>query len=149
MRYALFLLLITTLSAPAMAELSLAEQGRVFLEQNQHREGVVVTKSGLQYKILKQGNNNNPTTRSRVTIHYQGKHANNSVFDSTYNDEPLKLSLRKAIKGWKEGLPLIGEGGRMVLFVPPRLAYGRRGAPPSIKRNETLIFIIDLLKVEG
>ena len=148
MKYAILLLLIATLSVPAIAELSLAERGRAFLEQNQHKEGVIVTKSGLQYKILVQGNSKNPTTRSRVTINYQGKHVDNSVFDSTYNDEPLVLSLRKAIKGWKEGLLFIGEGGRIVLFVPSRLAYGRDGAPPSIKRNETLIFIIDLLEVE-
>lgn len=149
MKYAILLLLIATLSEPAAAKLSLAKQGRAFLEQNLHQEGVVVTQSGLQYKILTQGNSNKPTTRSRVTIDYQGKHVDNSVFDSTFNDQPLVLSLRKAIKGWKEGLPLIGEGGRIVLFVPPRLAYGHKGAPPSIKRNETLIFIVDLLKVEN
>jgi FKBP-type peptidyl-prolyl cis-trans isomerase len=148
MKYAILLLLIATLPMQAIAKLSLAEQGRAFLEQNQHNEGVIVTKSGLQYKILVQGNSKNPTTRSRVTINYQGKHADNSVFDSTFNDEPLVLSLRKTIKGWKEGLQFIGEGGRIVLFVPSRLAYGRKGAPPSITRNETLIFIIDLIEVE-
>ncbi|MFT5135426.1 MAG: FKBP-type peptidyl-prolyl cis-trans isomerase [Arenicella sp.] len=149
MKYAILLILIATLPMQAIAKLSLAEQGRAFLEQNQHNEGVIVTKSGLQYKILVQGNSKNPTTRSRVTIDYQGKHADNSVFDSTFNDEPLVLSLRKTIKGWKEGLQFIGEGGRIVLFVPSRLAYGRKGAPPSIARNETLIFIIDLLEVEN
>ncbi len=147
MKYTISLLLIVTLSLPALAELSLAEKGRAFLEQNQHEEGVTVTKSGLQYKILEPGNSKKPTSRSRVTINYQGKRVDNSVFDSTFNDEPSVLSLRKVIKGWKEGLQLIGEGGRIVLFVPSRLAYGRDGAPPSIKRNETLIFIIDLLEV--
>ncbi len=147
MKYTTSLLLIVTLSLPALAELSLAEKGRAFLEQNQHEEGVTVTKSGLQYKILEPGNSKKPTSRSRVTINYQGKRVDNSVFDSTFNDEPSVLSLRKVIKGWKEGLQLIGEGGRIVLFVPSRLAYGRDGAPPSIKRNETLIFIIDLLEV--
>ena len=100
MKYAILLLLIATLPMQAIAKLSLAEQGRAFLEQNQHNEGVIVTKSGLQYKILVQGNSKNPTARSRVTINYQGKHADNSVFDSTFNDEPLVLSLRKTIKGW-------------------------------------------------
>lgn len=149
MKYTVLLSLFFTLSMPAIAELSLAEQGRAFLEQNKHKEGVIVTKSGLQYKILVQGNNKTPTSRSQVTINYQGKHVDNSVFDSTYNDEPSVLRLRKAIRGWKEGLPLIGEGGRIVLYVPSRLAYGRDGAPPTIKRNETLIFIIDLLEVEN
>jgi FKBP-type peptidyl-prolyl cis-trans isomerase len=149
MKYPISLLLIVTLSLPALAELSLAEKGRAFLEQNQHEEGVTVTKSGLQYKILELGNSKKPTSRSRVTINYQGKHVDNSVFDSTFNDEPSVLSLRKTIKGWKEGLQLIGEGGRIVLFVPSRLAYGRDGAPPSIKRNETLIFIIDRLEVDN
>lgn len=147
-KHAILLLLIATLSTPTIAEVSIAKQGRAFLEQNQQKDGVVVTKSGLQYKILAPGNDNKPTSRSRVTINYQGKHVDNRVFDSTFNDEPLNLSLRKAIKGWKEGLPLIGEGGRIVLFVPPRLAYGRDGLPPGIKRNETLIFIIDLLELK-
>lgn len=147
MKYAISLLLIATLATPAIAELSLAERGRAFLEQNQNKEGVTVTKSGLQYKILKSGNSKKPSSRSRVTINYQGKHVDNSVFDSTFNDEPSVLILRRAIKGWKEGLPFIGEGGRIILFVPSRLAYGRDGVPPSIKRNETLIFIIDLLEV--
>ena len=147
MKYAISFLLIVTMSVPAMAKLSLAEQGRAFLEQNKHADGVTVTTSGLQYKILEPGNDKKPTSRSRVTINYQGKHVDNSVFDSTFNDESSALSLRKVIKGWKEGLQLIGEGGRIVLFVPSRLAYGRDGAPPSIKRNETLIFIIDLLEV--
>lgn len=147
MKYATLLLLMATLAAPATAALSLAERGRAFLEQNQSKEGVIVTRSGLQYKILAPGNGKKPTSRSRVTIDYQGKHIDNAVFDSTFNDEPSVLSLLRAIKGWKEGLPLIGEGGRIVLFVPSRLAYGREGAPPSIKRNETLIFIIDLLEV--
>ena len=147
MKYTISLLLLVTLSLPALAEMSLAEKGRAFLEQNQHKEGVIVTESGLQYKILEPGNNKKPTIRSRVTINYQGKHIDNSVFDSTFNDDPSVLSLRKVIKGWKEGLQLIGVGGRIVLFVPSRLAYGRNGAPPSIKRNETLIFIVDLLEV--
>ncbi|MFT5484486.1 MAG: FKBP-type peptidyl-prolyl cis-trans isomerase [Halieaceae bacterium] len=147
MKYYIVLLLLATLSSPALAELSLAEKGRAFLEKNQQVEGVAITKSGLQYKILEPGNSKRPTNRSQVTINYQGKHVDNSVFDSTFNDEPSVLSLRKAIKGWKEGLQFIGEGGRIVLFVPSRLAYGRDGAPPIIKRNETLIFIIDLLEV--
>ncbi|MEM7360662.1 MAG: FKBP-type peptidyl-prolyl cis-trans isomerase [Pseudomonadota bacterium] len=149
MKQAILLLLLATSSMPALAEVSLAKQGRIFLEQNQNKEGVVVTKSGLQYKILAPGNDKRPTSRSRVTIHFQGKHVDNSVFDSTFNDEPLELSLRKAIRGWKEGLPLIGEGGRIVLYVPARLAYGHDGLPPSIKRNEALIFIIDLLEVKN
>ncbi|MEH6519067.1 MAG: FKBP-type peptidyl-prolyl cis-trans isomerase [Halioglobus sp.] len=147
MKYALSLLLIVAMSVPALAELSLAEQGRAFLDKNQHAEGVSVTASGLQYNILEPGNDRKPTSRSRVTINYQGKHIDNLVFDSTFNDEPSVLSLRKAIKGWTEGLQLIGEGGRIVLYVPSRLAYGRNGAPPTIKRNETIIFIIDLIKV--
>ena len=147
MNYALSILLLAVLSAPALARQSLAEQGRAFLEQNQHAEGVTVTKSGLQYKILEPGNSKRPTSRSRVTINYQGKHVDNSVFTSTYADEPSTLSLRQVIKGWSEGLQFIGEGGRIVLYVPARLAYGREGSPPGIKRNETLIFIIDLIKV--
>ncbi|MFK8047830.1 MAG: FKBP-type peptidyl-prolyl cis-trans isomerase [Halioglobus sp.] len=149
MRFTISLLLFITLTAPALAELSLAQRGRAFLEKNQHAEGITVSKSGLQYKILEPGNDKKPTSRSRVTINFQGKHIDNSVFDSTFNDEPLTLNLLKAIKGWREGLQLIGEGGRIVLYVPSRLAYGRDGAPPTIKRNETLIFIVDLIEVHN
>jgi len=149
MRFTISLLLFITLTAPALAELSLAQRGRAFLEKNQHAEGITVSKSGLQYKILEPGNDKKPTSRSRVTINFQGKHIDNSVFDSTFNDEPMTLNLLKAIKGWREGLQLIGEGGRTVLYVPSRLAYGRDGAPPTIKRNETLIFIVDLIEVHN
>jgi FKBP-type peptidyl-prolyl cis-trans isomerase len=147
MRYLLAFLACLTLAPAALAEQSLAERGRAFLEQNQHAEGVIVTESGLQYKVLKPGSEKRPTSRSRVTINFQGKHIDNEVFDSTFNDEPATYSLRKVIRGWKEGLQLIGEGGRIVLYVPSRLAYGRDGAPPAIKRYETLIFIIDLIEV--
>ena len=131
----------------AAEELSLSEQGRDFLEQNQHAEGVVVTKSGLQYKVLAPGNDKRAGKRSEVTVNYQGKHIDNTVFDSTFNDEPMKLRLNRVIKGWSEGLQLIGEGGRILLYVPSKLAYGRDGAQGVIGRNETLFFIIDLIEI--
>jgi FKBP-type peptidyl-prolyl cis-trans isomerase FklB len=142
---ALFLLMILPLSA--VAQLSLAEQGRAFLEENQHQEGVVVTKSGLQYKVLQAGNDKKPRKRSEVTVHFIGRHIDDTMFDRSFSGKPVTMKLSRAIKGWKEGLQLVGEGGRIILYVPSRLAYGRDGAPPAVGRNETLVFTIDLIEV--
>lgn len=126
---------------------SIAKQGEEFLKNNAQRKEVVVTQSGLQYHILKPGNLLRAGRRDKVKVHYQGKHINGEVFDSTFGGEPAKFRLSRVIKGWIEGLQLIGEGGRIVLYVPPKLAYGMRGSGRSIKRNETLIFIIDLVEI--
>jgi FKBP-type peptidyl-prolyl cis-trans isomerase len=147
MKSFLALLLVLALPLSALAEMSNSEKGRDFLEENRQQSDVVVTKSGLQYKILEPGNEKRARKRSYVTVNYQGKHLDNTVFDSTFNDEPLKLKLSGVIKGWTEGLQLIGEGGRILLFIPSRMAYGRDGAPPAIGRNETLVFIVDLLEI--
>lgn len=126
---------------------SLSQQGRDFLKDNATREEVQVTESGLQYIIQNPGNELRATKRHKVLAHYQGKHINGEVFDSTYGGDPIEFRLSQVIKGWTEGLQHIGEGGRIILFVPPRLAYGRAGKRPQIKKDETLIFIIDLIEI--
>ena len=128
---------------------SLSEQGKAFLAENALRDDIQVTPSGLQYKILKPGTGDRPGKKDRVRVHYQGKHVNGEVFDGNFAGEPSVLKLSKVIKGWREGLQLIGEGGRILLITPPNLAYGRRGNPPLIGRNETLIFIVDLIEVQN
>ena len=148
MRIALALSLFC-LSATALAQESptLQAQGEAFLVSNATKEGVVVTESGLQYKILKPGSDEKPTKRSKVTVHYQGKHINGAVFDSTFEGDPSTFRMRQVIKGWIEGLQYVGVGGHIVLYVPPELAYGRRGSPPLIGKHETLVFIIALLEI--
>lgn len=142
----LLLYCLLGLPSPVQAQ-SIAKQGEEFLKKNAQRKEVIVTESGLQYHILKPGNHLRAGKRDKIKVHYQGKHINGEVFDSTFGGEPAQFRLSKMIKGWKEGLQLIGEGGRIVLYVPPKLAYGMRGSGRSIKRNETLIFIIDLVEI--
>ena len=96
-----------------------------FLEQNKTKEGVVVLPSGLQYVILKPGNDKKPTETDEVVVNYQGTMLDGTVFDSSYErGEPATFNLGRLIPGWKEGLQYIGEGGEMMLFIPPGLAYG-------------------------
>jgi len=144
--FLLLILLLFLFSINSNAQ-SLAEQGRAFLKENSQRENVHTTESGLQYLIITSGNDLRAGKRDKVLVHYQGKHINGEVFDSNFGDKPIKFKLTRVIDGWTEGLQLIGEGGRIALFVPPELAYGRRGSKPLIQRNETLIFIIDLLEI--
>jgi FKBP-type peptidyl-prolyl cis-trans isomerase len=140
----LYLMSSTSLFA---AEQSNAERGAEFLAANAQREGVVQTESGLQYMIIKPGNDVKPSKKSRVTLHYRGKNLDDKLFDRTYSGKPATFRLSKLIKGWTEGIQLIGEGGNIELFVPANLAYGRRGAPPAIGRNEVLLFSVQLLEV--
>ena len=122
-------------------ELQQIDEGRVFLAANAGKDGVVVTDSGLQYRILDAGSGQKPGPADKVTVNYKGTLINGNPFDS---GEGATFALNGVIKGWTEGLQLIGEGGRIELFIPPELAYGRRG--PMAHR--TLIFDVELLKVD-
>lgn len=143
----LFSIVILLVCACAVQAQSIAQQGRTFLSENALREGVQVTESGLQYMILNPGDELRAGKRDKVKVHYQGKHINGEVFDGNFGGEPATLRLNRVIDGWTEGLQLIGEGGRIVLYVPPDLGYGKRGSKPLIKSNEALIFVIDLLEI--
>ena len=126
-----------------------AEEGRAFLEKNRSEAGVMVTESGLQYKIEEQGGAK-PQATDRVTVHYRGTLLNGTEFDSSYSrGQPATFPLNGVIPGWTEGLQLIGEGGKIKLFIPSELAYGERGAGASIGPNSTLIFDVELISIEG
>jgi FKBP-type peptidyl-prolyl cis-trans isomerase len=129
------------------AEQTNAERGAEFLAANAQREGVVQTESGLQYVIIEPGNEVKPGRKSTVTLHYRGKNLDGKIFDRTYSGKPATFRLSKVIKGWTEGVQLIGEGGDIELFIPANLAYGRRGASPAIGKNEVLLFSVQLLEV--
>ncbi len=102
------------------------------------------TESGLQYKIRTQGDGPRPTRKSKVKVHYNGMLMNGVVFDSSYDEEePLQFSLKRVIKGWQEGIPLMPAGSTYTFLIPPELAYGEKGAP-GIPPNATLIFDVDL-----
>jgi FKBP-type peptidyl-prolyl cis-trans isomerase len=131
------------------ANANLAE-AKKFLDENGKKEGVITTPSGLQYTVLKQGNG--PTLASdsaTVTVHYEGTLLDGKVFDSSIKrGQPSKLKLTQVIAGWKEGLRLMKVGSKYKFFVPPDLAYGRRGMAHDIKPNMMLIFEVELLGIE-
>ena len=121
--------------------------GREFLDNNAKQEGVVVTKSGLQYLVVKQGQGPKPKANDVVTVHYTGKLIDGTVFDSSVErGEPAIFALGQVIPGWTEALQLMPEGSAWRLFIPAKLAYGERGTGP-IQPNSTLIFDVQLLKV--
>ena len=125
------------------------ELGREFLEQNAKNDSVVQTKSGLQYMVLKEGTGAKPGPTDMVTVHYTGRLLDGTVFDSSVErGEPATFPLDKVIPGWTEGLQLMSEGSEYRLFIPSELAYGSKGAGDQILPNSTLIFDVQLLKVE-
>jgi len=131
-----------TLAQQAAEEQLLASQA--FLEANKAEEGVQVTASGLQYKIIREGAGRSPSAEDTVKVHYRGTRFDGSEFDSSYKrGAPAKFRLDRVIKGWTEGLQLMKEGGKYELYIPPELAYGSRGR----LANQTLIFEIELLEV--
>ena len=108
------------------------------------------TESGLLYRIDRAGDESlKPRAEDVVNVDYEGKLRDGSVFDSSYErGEPTEFPLNAVIKGWTEGLQLVGKGGKITLWIPAELAYGERGAGQSIGPNEALRFDIELLNVE-
>ena len=102
------------------------------------------TESGLQYKIRTLGDGPKPSRVSKVKVHYEGMLMNGFVFDSSYHEEePVKFSLKRVIKGWQEGISLMPAGSTFTFLIPPELAYGEKGTA-GIPPNATLIFDVDL-----
>lgn len=132
---------------PSPAENKMA--GEAFLAENAKQPGILVTGSGLQYQMITEGTGASPTPISNVTVHYEGSTIQGKVFDSSYKrGEPATFPLNRVIPGWTEGLQLMKEGGKARLFIPSELAYGERFAGPLISPNSTLIFEVELIKVQ-
>ena len=125
------------------------EIGKAFLAENSKKEGVITTKSGLQYLVLTEGKGKSPKKTDTVVVNYRGTLINGVEFDSSYlaGREPAEFPLNRVIKGWTEGLQLMKEGAKFRFFIPSQLAYGSRGAGIDIGADETLIFEVELLKV--
>lgn len=124
------------------------EQSRKFLEANKTKEGVKTTASGLQYKIVAQGKGKSPGITDRVTVHYTGKLLDGTIFDSSIQrGQPATFRVNQVIPGWTEALKMMKEGDKWVLYIPYTLGYGERGSPPQIPPFSTLIFEVELLKV--
>jgi len=124
--------------------------GQKFLDENKKRKDVVSLPNGLQYRVIKQGDGTAPKTSDMVTTHYRGKLIDGTEFDSSYSrGEPVKFAVDNVIPGWTEALQLMKPGAKWELFIPPQLAYGENGVGQVIGPNSTLIFEVELLKVEN
>jgi FKBP-type peptidyl-prolyl cis-trans isomerase len=124
--------------------------GLAFLEKNAKEPGVVVLPSGLQYKILEKGKLMKPKLTDTVEVHYKGSLVDGTEFESSEKmaGAPVRFMLGDVISGWREGLQYLSEGGRIMLYIPPKLAYGDKSMPGSpIPPSSTLIFEIELLKI--
>ena len=124
--------------------------GEEFLAKNAKRKGVVVTASGLQYEVLKEGKGEHPVATSKVKVHYHGTTPEGVVFDSSVDrGEPISFGLDQVIKGWTEALQLMPVGSKYRLYIPQDLAYGAHPHPGgAIKPFMTLVFDVELLGIE-
>jgi len=136
--------------AEMIAEKSAAnkEAGTKFLEANKKKANVKVTASGLQYEVVKEGTGKQPKATDKVTVHYTGKLLDGTIFDSSVQrGEPVQFGLNQVIPGWTEGVQLMKEGGKSILYIPSNLAYGDRDMG-QIPPGSTLIFEVELIKVD-
>lgn len=123
---------------------------QAFLEENQAKEGVETTESGLQYKVVEQGEGPMPGAEDVVTVHYRGTLIDGTQFDSSYDrGEPATFPVGGVIPGWTEALQMMSVGSKYELYIPPGLAYGEQGAGDRIGPNEALIFEVELLEIQG
>ena len=129
--------------------------GEKYREDFAKQEGVIKTKSGLMYKVINEGTGRHPTAEDTVIVHYVGTLTDGRTFDSSYDrNEPATFPLNGVIKGWTEGIQLIGVGGKIKLVVPPELAYGDQSFPsqgdkPGITPASTLVFEVELLGIDS
>lgn len=123
--------------------------GEKFLADNKIKEGVKTTESGLQYKILEEGEGKAPTPQDIVVVHYTGTFVDGEKFESSRDaGRPATFMLGGVIPGWIEGLQLVKPGGKIKLFIQPELAYGASGSG-RMEPNKTLIFEVELLEVRA
>lgn len=132
-----------------LAEKNKAE-AEAFFAENASAEGVVTTDSGLQYKVITEGEGASPSADDTVEVHYEGKLLDGSVFDSSYQrQQTVSFPVNGVIPGWTEALQLMKVGSKYQLFIPPELAYGAGGAGQMIGPNAALLFEVELVAIEG
>ena len=142
------------LQAKMMAEMEAVAaknkaDGEAYLADNAKKEGVIVTDSGLQYKVLEAGEGDAPAPSDIVTVHYRGTLVDGTQFDSSYDrGQPATFPVGGVITGWTEALQLMKPGAKYQLAIPSGLAYGERGAGQVIGPNAVLLFDIELISVE-
>lgn len=119
-----------------------------FLDENRARTGMVTLPSGVQYRIIDEGNGSRPGLEDVVTVHYRGSKIDGREFDSSFRrGVPAVFQVNSVIEGWQEVLPLMKEGAEWQIFLPPELAFGVRGDPPIIGPNEALKFDLRLVQI--
>jgi FKBP-type peptidyl-prolyl cis-trans isomerase FklB len=124
------------------------KEGQEFLAANKNKAGVQTLPSGMQYEILNEGTGKTPTRTDNVTTHYKGTLIDGTVFDSSYErGQPATFPVNGVIAGWTQALMMMKEGAKWRLYIPSDLAYGSQGAGADIGPNATLIFDVELLKV--
>ena len=124
------------------------KEGEEFLKENAGKPGVITLKSGLQYKVLKEGSGRKPGKTSKVRCHYEGTFTNGMTFDSSYKrGEPAVFGVNQVIAGWTEALQLMSEGSEWELYIPYQLAYGEAGAHGAIPPCAALVFKVELIEV--
>ena len=125
------------------------KEGEAFLAENAKKEGVKVTESGLQYKVLKAGNGAIPNDSSIVRVKYRGTLVDGTEFDSSskYGDEPATFRANQVIKGWTEALTMMPVGSKWELYIPYQLAYGEQGSR-GIRPYSALIFEVELVEIK-
>lgn len=125
------------------------EKSEKMLAENGKKDGVITTESGLQYKIIREGEGVKPGERDTVEVNYEGKNLDGDVFDSSYDrGQTVTFPLNGVIKGWTEGMQYVGEGGEIMLWIPADLAYGDRNVGADIRPNEALTFKVELVSVK-
>ena len=135
-------------AAKAEAGKAAKEEGAKFLAENAKKDGIIVTKSGLQYEVLTEGTGKQPKATDTVRCHYEGRLLDGTIFDSSYKrNAPADFGLQQVIAGWTEGVQLMAEGAKYRFYIPYMLAYGEGGAGAMIPPFATLIFDVELIKV--
>lgn len=125
------------------------DSGNKYIDDFVAKEGATKTQSGLAYKVLVPGSDKKPKASDTVKVHYHGTLTDGTVFDSSVErQKEVSFPLNRVIKGWTEGLQLIGEGGKIKLVIPSDLGYGDHGAPPKIPGGATLIFEVELFNIQ-
>ena len=133
--------------AAQAADRNIAE-GAKLLAENKTQKGVITTRSGLQYQVIRPGSGARPMPGATVRVNFEGRLPNGTVFDSSYKrGEPAEFSLNQVIPGWREGVALMPVGGKYRFWVPGELAYGKRGSPPNIGPNQVLVFDVELMDI--
>ena len=122
-------------------------KGESFLSSNKQKSSVIVTRSGLQYEVLREASGRKPKVSDKVKVHYRGKFIDGQIFDSSYQrKQPVEIQLEQVIKGWTEGLQLMSEGAKYRFVIPHNLAYGAKSSA-TMPGYTTLIFEVELLEV--